>query len=547
MNIFTSYNPAMVFLVISIFIFFLSSLYIIRHFLKKTKNPFIFLIKFILIFALFPIIMILSLINPFPFFFGLKNNGLSYFGLISAKRVLKRLFFLFLTVGIILPFWFATYSLLILSIADQLGYLEKPISIAGTGSMYPTFPKGEDKDPKKLAEQIVAYPGMIPYPNGLVIGNKRYFNYEINRGDIVLLENKKIYEITRQIYGKPSGWVKRVIALEGDTIELRDGIVYLNGQPQKEPYTARARSTFGQSFLKECHPATVPKNHIFVMGDNRKGSGDSREIGFIEKSAIKYVLPLKNQNGELIKNWRNTDKDFDQSSKITLNKEKYLSLLNEKRKEFGAKPLKYQPKLELSATKRGKVILQYNDFSFEATKSGYTMQKAMNEVGYFNIVWGEAPTQGYYEAEELLENQFQFPQSKKFLLDPDFEEIGIAEIEGEINQCPTKVIVQHFAGYKPPNYPKDLIESWKKALNNLREIQPGWQELKNFDQFYEKYKNDIDRINEIISTRINNITTIVKRMESNQWLSPEEEKMMEEDKILHEEQQNLAKKLNEAN
>jgi len=349
------------------------------------------------------------------------------------------------------------------------------------------------------------------------------------------------------MYGVPSGLVKRVIAIEGDTIELRGGIVYLNGNPLKEPYTAKPRSTFGQSFLKECKKVTVPKKHIFVMGDNRKGSGDSREIGFIEISAVSHILPLKDQKGDLAKNWRDTEKDFDESSKIKLDKENYLKLLNQKRKEFGAKELIYQPKLELSAKKRGEIILKFNDFSFEATKSGYTMFKAMRDANYSNIVYGEIPIEGYYEAEELIENQFQFPETKDFLTDKKFQEIGISEVEGKINNCPTQLIIQHFAGYIPPNYSKEVIESWKKALERLTEIQPGWLKLKEYNDFYEKHKQDVDRINEIIGLRINNISIIVSKMEANQWLNDQEKRMVEKDESLANEQDEIAKRLNSEN
>lgn len=440
--------------------------------------------------------------------------------------------------------WVGGYTVVGAIIKEELGYGKEPIAISGTGSMYPTFPKGEGKDPKKLAEQIVSTPGMIRYPNGIMIAGKRFLNYEIGRGDIVVVENEKIREITKIIYGDPSGWVKRVIGLPGDSIELRRGIVYLNGEPLEEPYIAKPRSTFGESFLSECKKVIVPENHIFVMGDNRKGSGDSREIGFIELSAVNHVLPLKDQKAELVRYWRDASKDFDETSKIKLDKEKYLQLLNEKRKESGARELKYQPKLELSARKRGEIILKFNDFSFEATQSGYTMAKAMRDANYSNIVYGEASTQGYYEAEELIENQFQFPETKKFLIDKRYQEVGIAEVEGEINGCPAQVIVQHFAGYVPPNYSKEVINSWRETLSRLKEIQPGWAKLKEYKEFYEKNKQDVDRINEIISIRIANISTIVAKMEANQWLSTAEQKMIDQDKPLHDEQETIATRLN---
>lgn len=511
----------------------------------RRQNIFVFLIKLFFYFAILPLYLLIYILKPLEFIRKLKHDGVKrLLKSFRLKTLFAKLALITLVLVIVLPIWVFGYFIFGLIVKESLGYGEEPIAIAGTGSMFPTFPKGEGKDPKKLAKQIVSTTGMIPYPNGLVIGGKRFFGYEIKRGDIVVVFNDKIKEMTKSIYGNESGWVKRVIGLPKDTIELKGGIVYLNGEPLKEPYTARPRSTFGQKFLRECKKVVVPENHIFVMGDNRKGSGDSREIGFIKLSAVNYVLPFKDQKGDLVKHFRDTSKDFDEVSKIRLDKERYLELLNEKRKEFGVKPLKYQAKLELSAKKRGEIIFKFNDFSFEATRSGYTMEKAMSDVGYYNITWGEAPTEGYFEAEELIENQFSFPKTKDFLLDRDFQEIGIAEVEGKIDDCPTQVIIQHFAGYVPPNYKKEDIEAWKSVLSRLKEIQPGWAKLKEYKEFYENNKQDIDRINEIIAIRITNISIIVLRMEANQWLTITEQNMVNQDKSLYEEQEAIATRLN---
>lgn len=505
-------------------------------FSSKKQNIILYILRLILIFSILPAYLILNILKSTFQKKPQKNNKSNTFihSIISIVIILLAL----------CPIWFGGYYLMFMMTKQILGYNPDSVSITGTGSMYPTFAKGEGKDPKELAKQIVGTPGMFPYPNGVVIAGKRYFGYEFGRGDIVALENQKIQEMNKSISGEMAGWVKRIIGIPGDTIELRDGIVYLNGAPLLEPYTAKPRSTFGESYLGECKKVTVPENNIFVMGDNRKGSGDSREIGFIEVNAINHILPLSKQIGNLDMTWRDTANDLKNDSKIVLDKEEYIRLLNEKRKEAGVREVKYQPKLDVSAQKRGEVILKYNDFSFEATKSGYTMSKAMNDAGYYNTLWGEAPTQGYYEAEELIDNQFQFPESKKFLLDKAYQEIGISEVEGEINGCPTQVIIQHFAGYVPPNYKNEDIESWKTSLSQLREVQLGWASLKNNESFYRDNKYDVDRINELINLRIANTSAIVSRMEANQWLTPSEQTMANQDKALYDEQQDIARRLN---
>jgi signal peptidase I len=162
--------------------------------------------------------------------------------------------------------------------------------------------------------------------------------------------------------------VKRVIALSGDKVEIKGGILYLNGEPQKEQYTAAARSTFGGKFLSECEVLTIPEGKLFVMGDNRKASNDSRhELGLISYGDIDHVIPWKSQRGNWDKNWRDSDYDLEESRKIQLDIERYVTMLNKNRVRAGANELVYEPRLARSAEMRARVMLRTGDFSFEAT------------------------------------------------------------------------------------------------------------------------------------------------------------------------------------
>lgn len=112
--------------------------------------------------------------------------------------------------------------------------------------------------------------------------------YTPQRGDVVVTDDLIDY-------GKPL--VKRVIGKAGDTIDIdfTAGIVYRNGEALDEPYTAEPTYTYeGIDF-----PLTVPDNCLFIMGDNRNGSKDSRstDIGCVDTrdilgTALWRILPF---------------------------------------------------------------------------------------------------------------------------------------------------------------------------------------------------------------------------------------------------------------
>ena len=93
---------------------------------------------------------------------------------------------------------------------------------------------------------------------------------EPKRGDVVVFHAPGIPD---------KDFIKRVIGLAGETVEVRIGVVYINNQPIEEPWRPRGdRSSFG--------PYLVPAAHLFVLGDNRPDSNDSRVFGRLPDTGL---------------------------------------------------------------------------------------------------------------------------------------------------------------------------------------------------------------------------------------------------------------------
>ena len=109
----------------------------------------------------------------------------------------------------------------------------------------------------------------------VLVNKLSYHFHDVHRGDIVVFKRPP-----GETDPKIKDLIKRVIGLPGETVEGRDGQILIDGRFLKESYTAKG------SPMSDFPARRIPKDHYFVMGDNRGNSKDSRVFGPIAKSLI---------------------------------------------------------------------------------------------------------------------------------------------------------------------------------------------------------------------------------------------------------------------
>lgn len=146
-------------------------------------------------------------------------------------------------------------------------------------------------------------PSMVPQlqiNDRVVVSKLAYRVHEPNRGDIVVFDcppraacnhaappSNPVAGVVRFL-GEAVGlvqpsteeWIKRVVALPGETVEGRAGAVWIGGKRLVEPYLPEGVAT------SDFPPQVVPAGHVWVMGDNRANSSDSRRVGPISADSI---------------------------------------------------------------------------------------------------------------------------------------------------------------------------------------------------------------------------------------------------------------------
>jgi len=142
----------------------------------------------------------------------------------------------------VLGFWLGNLVITILFAAFFVVFLYQPVKVEGTSMM----PGVDDQE--------------------RIFVNKFVYRLEpISRGDVIVF---------RYPLDPSKSFIKRVIGLAGDKIQIDKGLVYVNGEPLTEDYVPPQYADWASE-----PEITVPKGYYFMMGDNRNRSKDSREFG----------------------------------------------------------------------------------------------------------------------------------------------------------------------------------------------------------------------------------------------------------------------------
>lgn len=133
-----------------------------------------------------------------------------------------------------------------------------------------------------MVEGSSMYPTLVNHER-LLVNKFTYFVSDPQKGEIIVFRYPK---------DESRDFIKRVIATAGDTVEMRSGKVLVNGTEIDEPYTWK-EDPKGPN-LSDYRKSVVPEGHIFVLGDNRNNSEDSRfaDVGFVPLDLVKGKASL---------------------------------------------------------------------------------------------------------------------------------------------------------------------------------------------------------------------------------------------------------------
>jgi signal peptidase I len=120
------------------------------------------------------------------------------------------------------------------------------------------------------------------FPDDVVVSPIPYLLHEPRRGDIVVFSPPVAALRSCEDTRREDMYVKRVVGLPGERIEERRGVIYVDGARIPEPYLHGVRDISSSTGVR-----VVPDGHLFVLGDERFASCDSRHFGFVARHGVR--------------------------------------------------------------------------------------------------------------------------------------------------------------------------------------------------------------------------------------------------------------------
>jgi len=118
----------------------------------------------------------------------------------------------------------------------------------------------------------------------VLVNKLSYKLHDVHRGDVIVFKRPDSARSSNPD-DDIEDLIKRVVAVPGDELKTVDGLVYINDEPLPEPYLPEGTLTFEPSG-EDMEPRTIPEDELFMMGDNRGNSQDSRFFGTIDQDLI---------------------------------------------------------------------------------------------------------------------------------------------------------------------------------------------------------------------------------------------------------------------
>lgn len=202
-------------------------------------------------YAAWPALFLVLLALPACVYPALATDAYRIARRAGADYELKRFNRWYVYVAVVIALWAASEALASLIRRDLIQAFKTP-----SGAMIPTLLIGDH-----------------------VLVNKRVYRVaEPRRFEVVVFEYPQDATMT---------FVKRIVGLPGDSIEIKDTVAWVNGAPVQEPYAAFVGGEEGDGGAgRDFGPVRVPLGQYFVLGDNRDASSDSRTWGFVPREKV---------------------------------------------------------------------------------------------------------------------------------------------------------------------------------------------------------------------------------------------------------------------